>query len=544
MKKSVNLFQLIILSLIAVHSVNVRAAAEENILKTEISRVIVYPNGALVTRDARTSLTSGETILTVSGLSPYINEQSVRVKGKGKFTILSVSSEKNFMKNLAETEKMNSLRTQLRTLTDKLGDEQMHLDLLNEKESFLTSNKVIGGKDQSLDAGNFKSLYDFYSTNMQQIREGILEKTRSIAKLKDEQAKVQQEINQLQSVKELPSGVLEITVKADAQTEAVFTINYLVNNAGWYPSYDLRVDNLEEPAELVYKANVYQTTGVEWNKVLLSFSNATPDRSGNIPVLFPWYVDFQSETSLNVRGYAMSAQKAAPAAAEMNMSRVKDETPGELPEALMVGTITSERTTSIEFNIDVPYTIASVGKPKSIDMMRLSLPASYTYQTVPALDNEAFLVAGIYNWEQYDLLPGEASIYFENTYIGKSMLDVRSVKDTLNISLGRDQSIVIKREKQKDYTSNQFIGGNRIESRSFEISIRNTKKIPVNILVKDQIPVSKNKDITVTATNLSNGKLDDKTGIIEWSLTVKPGETQKLTLGYAVKYPKDRKISF
>ena len=297
MKKSVNLFQLIILSVIAAHSVNVMAAAEENILKTEISRVVVYPNGALVTRDARTSLTSGETVLTVSGLSPYINEQSVRVKGKGKFTILSVSSEKNFMKNLAETEKMNSLRTQLRTVNDKLGDEQMQLDLLKEKESFLTSNKVIGGKDQSLDAGNFKSLYDFYSTNMQQIRGGILETTRSIAKLKDEQAKVQQEINQLQSVKELPSGVLKITVKADAQTEAVFTINYLVNNAGWYPSYDLRVENLEEPAELVYKANVYQTTGVEWNKVLLSFSNATPDRSGNIPVLYPWYIDFQSETS-------------------------------------------------------------------------------------------------------------------------------------------------------------------------------------------------------------------------------------------------------
>ncbi len=201
-----------------------------------------------------------------------------------------------------------------------------------------------------------------------------------------------------------------------------------------------------------------------------------------------------------------------------------------MPQSATVGVARTEHTTSIEFNIDVPYTIPPEGKPKNIDMMRISLPASYSYQTVPRLDNEAFLLAGVHDWEKYDLLPGEASVYFENTYVGKSMLDVNNVKDTLTVSLGRDQGIVVKREKLKDFTSSQLIGGNIIETRSWEISVRNTKKMPVRLQVRDQIPISENKDITVTPTELSGGSLNGKTGIVLWDLNLKPGETHKLTL--------------
>ncbi|HYW94779.1 MAG TPA: DUF4139 domain-containing protein, partial [Bacteroidales bacterium] len=136
-----------------------------------------------------------------------------------------------------------------------------------------------------------------------------------------------------------------------------------------------------------------------------------------------------------------------------------------------------------------------------------------------------------------------AGIYFENTYVGKSMLDVRNVKDTLNISLGRDPGIVVKREKQTDVTSDRFIGGNRIENYAWEISIRNTKKHPVHIQVEDQVPVSKNKDITVETAILSGGVLNETTGIIRWELDINPGETKNVTFDYSVKYPKDKKIT-
>ncbi len=539
-KTSILYTPVLLLSLILTNAHrNDLVAQDEKMVETKITHVTVYANGALVSRQGQFTLPEGESVLTIRNLSPYLNEQSVQVKGKGNYTILSVSPGKNYLENLAESDQIRNLKDQLHQITGKIEDEKMQLDLFREKESFLTANKNIGGRDQSLEAENFRSLYEIYSTNMQKVKSGILAKNRSIDSLKEEQEKIRQQLNQLQSGKDLPSAGLTVVVKARSTTAASLEINYMVNNAGWYPSYDIRVDDTNDPAGLVYKANVYQKTGVEWPNVLLSFSNATPNRSGNVPVLFPWYIDFVPGLTSAVRPYVENARKAAEAMPEAGLAPLKEtESMAGIPEVTK-----SRLTTSVEFNVDIPYTISSSGKPKSIDMMRINVPAAYEYQTVPRLDNDAFLVAGIHDWEQYDLLPGDANIYFENTYVGKSLLDVNNTKDTLDISLGRDQGIIVQREKRKDITGDQFIGGNRIETRSWEISVRNTKDHPVDIRVKDQIPVSKNKEISVEPGELSDGRLDEQTGIIHWDLTLKPGETRKLVFGYTVKYPKDKKIT-
>ncbi len=544
MKPIVNVISVALLSLFLSHQGKALATDQEMVIETQIDHVTVYQNGAHISRSSKISLPQGETTLKVRGLSPYLNEESVQVKGKGNFTILSVSSEKDFLESLEENDKLKLLREQLTATTEKIDDEDMMLGLLKEKESFLAANKVIGGKDQSLDAGNFKALYDMYTSNMQQIREGILAKTRSLTKLREKQKNIQDQINQIRSGRELPSEMISIVVKSASATQGILDINYMVNNAGWYPSYDIRVDSPDKPANLVYKANVYQKTGVEWKNIMLSFSNATPDRSGNIPVLFPWYINFLPENMGNVRPYADMAKKSTPGLQKPEAAAASREMDNDLSlmEVPTVGTVKSERTTSIEFDIDVAYTITSTGKPRSIDMMRTTLPAYFEYESIPRVENAAFLVAKIHDWEQFDLMTGEASIYFENTYVGKSLLDVGNIRDTMDISLGRDQGIVIKREKRKDYTSDQFIGGNRIETYTWEISVRNTKKVPINIRIKDQIPISSNKDITVEANDLSNGKLDPKTGIIVWQLPLKAGESRSLTMGYTVKYPKERKV--
>ncbi|HYW96112.1 MAG TPA: mucoidy inhibitor MuiA family protein, partial [Bacteroidales bacterium] len=366
MKNLVNILPLVMLGLACTITTNSVAADNQKTLPSEISHVTVYPNGAHISRKAGITLSKGESTLVISGLSPYINEQSVQVKGRGNITILSVSSEKNYIANLTEPERLTALRKQLQNVQMNIGDQVMMTGLLKEKESFLLANKVVTGKDQSLDAGNFRTLYDFYSSNMQQVREGLLRTSRSLDSLKEKQKNIQMEINQLQSAQELPAGVIKIVVKANASAEAKFEINYMVSNAGWYPSYDIRVDNPEEPVRLVYKANVYQQTGVEWTHVLLHFSNATPDRSGNVPVLYPWYVDFRSgNTAANGGPYARSARKAANELEEkdVEMDKLNITAPAQLPEASFVGTARTDRATSTDFSIDVPYTIASVSKP-------------------------------------------------------------------------------------------------------------------------------------------------------------------------------------
>ena len=209
-------------------------------------------------------------------------------------------------------------------------------------------------------------------------------------------------------------------------------------------------------------------------------------------------------------------------------------------EVMTVSTI--ENQTTFEFEVDRPYSVKSNGEKLSVDLNSYEIETIYEYYAVPKLDKEAFLIARISNWDQYNLLEGEANLYFEDAYVGRSILDARSLEDTLNISLGTDKSIVIGREKIDEFSTRRTIGSNKIESRGFKIIVRNKKSQPIKLILFDQIPIAAISDITVSAENLSNGKLNEKTGEIRWKLHLKPLEQKELNLSYEVKYPKDEKV--
>jgi uncharacterized protein (TIGR02231 family) len=198
--------------------------------------------------------------------------------------------------------------------------------------------------------------------------------------------------------------------------------------------------------------------------------------------------------------------------------------------------------TTITFDVAVPYTIPSDGKMQMVEIQRLTAPAEYKYVTLPKQSQLAYLTANITNWAELSLQSGEATLYFENAFVGKSSLNVNQMTDTLTISLGTDNSILVKREKRKDFTSKKILGSNRTEINSYLITVRNNKQNPVNITVKDQIPVSSNSSIEVQPVELSGGRLNSQTGYVTWDMEIKPGESKQLTLTYSVKYPKDRTV--
>jgi uncharacterized protein (TIGR02231 family) len=201
-----------------------------------------------------------------------------------------------------------------------------------------------------------------------------------------------------------------------------------------------------------------------------------------------------------------------------------------------------ENQTSVDFAIDQPYTVISNNQSFSVDMVRYDLPAEYQYYSVPKIQNEAFLLANITNWQQYHLLEGEANIFFENTFVGKTILDARYASDTLEISLGIDKNVQVKREKTSDYSSKKFVGTKKEELREYRISVRNNKADKIKMLVLDQVPVSRIDEIKVELLEKSKAKINDKSGKISWSLELDPSEEINLDLKYSVKYPKNRNL--
>lgn len=201
-----------------------------------------------------------------------------------------------------------------------------------------------------------------------------------------------------------------------------------------------------------------------------------------------------------------------------------------------------EKQTTVDFEINVPFSVNSDNKSYSVDMVVYSLPAFYQYYSVPKIDRGAFLIANIVNWEKYSLLEGEANVFFEDTYVGKTLLDIRFASDTLQISLGRDKSISVNREKVKDLTTKQFIGTKKEVTRSWKTVIKNNKGQKINLVVFDQVPVSTNSEIEVIVQTISGAKHSQETGEIKWEFELNPSEIKELELKYSVKLPKNRNL--
>ena len=207
-----------------------------------------------------------------------------------------------------------------------------------------------------------------------------------------------------------------------------------------------------------------------------------------------------------------------------------------------IKTTTVENQTTVEFEVEEPYTVPSNGEKLTVDLKELEIDASYEYYTVPKLQQEAYLIAKITNWDQYNLLEGEANLFFEDAYVGRTILEAYSLEDTLSVSLGRDKSIVIGREIVDEFSKRRTIGSNKIETREIKITIRNKKSTPILMYVYDQIPIAAINDIDVETEELSNGKLDEKTGEIIWELNLGTEVQKELFLKYEVKYPKNEKV--
>jgi len=514
-------------------------AQTEKEIKAEIKHVTVFSDRAQVDHETSVSLLPGKTILKLSGLSPYIDVQSIQVKGFGEFTILSVNHQNNYLQNLENPPDVNAILGQIEVLQFKIEDEKAAINVLKEKEAFLIANKALLLKETTLTVELIKGIIDLYTNNMDQVTMTILKKNRLIKEYEKQVSNLQQQINR-PSKQQLPIGEIFVAVTSEKQLSGKFSFSYVVTNAGWYPSYDIRVDDIKNPITIFYKANVFQNSGVAWKDVKLSFSNATPWVAGDIPVLYPWFIDYYYPVPVIQRGKAAGVTRSEAPVMELMTSDSKME--AKAMEAVPISVEKQVGETTITFDIAIPYSVPSDGKIQTVEIQRLTAPADYKYVTLPKLSPLAYLTANITDWAKLSLQSGEATLYFENSFVGKSYLNVNQLTDTLTISLGTDNSILVKREKRKDFTSKRVIGANKTETYSFLLTIRNNKSTPVKITLNDQIPVSSNSGITVETIELSGGRHNAQTGEIKWDLELKQQETKEIVLTYSVKYPKDKTI--
>lgn len=612
-------------------------APDEKKIDSVIKRVTVFKKGAQVSRTATTSIPIGNSYLKFTGISPNIDMRSIQIKGEGNFTILSVNHQLDYFELPEKTAKIKSLFSRKEKLNDQKSIDNALLQVLKEEESLILANKSIGGSQTGVQINELKATAEFYRTRLKEIKLERLKINKTITVQKDTLQQIDAQLRELNAKQGNYTSEIVVAINSKQTVTGTFALSYIVKNAGWFPNYDIRVKDVQNPINLSYKGNVYQTSGESWDNVKLTLSTGDFSQTGTKPTLLPWKLQFyippsygyrnqndfekyetgvysgtggqgnrvsgiitdqygepliganilvngsttgtttdidgkyslelppnarsiivsyigfnQVETAINssvmniVMEEGMLLDEVVIVGSRELRKRKSKKNKNRKDKAMMAATpptvVKKERTTTTEFEIELPYTIPSDGKQYTVQMKDHELPAYYEYYCAPKIDLDAFLTARITGWEELNLLSGEANLFFEGTYLGKSLLNVESVEDTLDISLGRDQNIVVTRTKEKEYTKKQFIGNKKTATRSWDIEIRNKKKQSINIIVEDQYPISTTSEIEVKLESHKKADVDKDTGLLKWKFNLASNSSEKMNFKYSVKYPKRKRV--
>ncbi len=511
-----------------------------------ITDVTLFLSGAQITHKGDVNLKKGENTLVLSGLTAGMDVNSIQILGSKEYTILSVKHQMNYTSKVSNT-RVRAIQDSIKLLGFQTAERASLRAVYQEEKAFLQANRSIKGDNALLIREDLSEMADFYRSRMKEIEYKILDLNQTDRESNEKLQHLQTQLSQLQSQNVTNPSEIEFVVTTDEDKKADVVITYLATNAGWTPYYDLRAEDIESDIEFTYRAKVWQGTGADWKRVNLTISTGNPNVGAQVPALNPWYVNIYAPQAYRGRAKSeayddYSANKPAAVASGFVAEMDKSSWALNSMQTSASFTVVTSNSVSTEFKISIKYDIASDNQPVEVVMQKQRLKASYKYVAIPKLEAAAYLQADIIDWMQYSLLSGESNIYFKGTFVGNGYIDPALANDTLQLSLGRDNAITVKRDQVKDFCKTSVFGVKKSTSKAYEITIVNTKKKAINIEVYDQVPLTQNADLEVAVEELSGATQDAATGKVTWKMTVEPEKTEKRQLRFTVKYPKKNLI--
>lgn len=588
-------------------------AQEATIIPATIKSAVVYKQGATLTHKAAVNIPKGNHEIVIRNVANQIDEKSIQINAPSHLTIMSVSFTRSYKAQkdntivLPNTE-LQQARRKLNQIINKRIAEENTLALLQ-------NNQQIGGTQTGITVAELAKLTDFYKKQQTAIRD-------SMALYEEQEALQRQLIAQLENESGVTNtypkeegGYIVLQVMANQAVNQDITINYLTPSAQWYPTYDFKITNTNQPLNIVYKGNVSQSTGIDWKQTTLSLSTNNPAQGNTAPEVTPWFLSYGrnvtsyarsnniekmpitsftkalegnapgvqvtnsngqpgTDATVRVRGFSSlngSGEPLIVVDGAPYMGKASDINPNDIAsiEILKDATATSlygsrgangvtlittknkgmndytevvEKELNATFDISLPYDIASTGKQHSIILKDVKHPATYHYFAAPKLDKDAFLMAKVTNIEKLQLMPGEANIILDNTYIGKTWMNPLIAKDTIDFSVGRDKKIIIERKTVIEKNNTKVLSGNKREVFTYDIIVRNTKNETAKLTVKEPYPIASESTMEVELLESSKAEVDKEKGLMTWNMDLKPNESKTIRVSYSVKYPTNQII--
>ena len=513
--------------------------------------------------------TTGINEIVIEGVSGNIDPKTIQVSATGKVVILD-SKYSLFYPKLTQQEtagEVKKVRLQILKLKDSilylsydLNDIQDEINVYNQAKNILKNNVVMKSQGKVNDSIMLlKEALELYTQKMIQLNKKLSELRKVKNKKQQVDKKMNERLNRLknhlssignQNPNNQPIPRITITLSANSSTSGNISFSYLASGAGWSPLYDIRSESSQGKIFMNYKAEVYQNTGLDWKKIKLNISTNNPYANKTKPELNPWYLSYIQHKKEYNNAKIQNSNKAvynlnsSPTEAAYNRGFYMDDVAEEEP-ALSANQFTNvvQQLISAEFKIDLPYNITSNGQKHMVLVQNSELQTNFKYYSVPKMDQNVYLVAQMLKVDELQLIPSKANIFFDGSYIGETYIDPTNMNDTLHLSLGKDPNIQIKRRLLSSKCKEKVIGDKIEKLLAYTIEVKNLKSSSIELVIQDQIPITTNTDIEIDKINIGKAKRKERSGLIEWNLTLKPKESKTFDFDFRIKYDKSKRIN-
>ncbi|MFV0484278.1 MAG: DUF4139 domain-containing protein [Bacteroidales bacterium] len=521
---------------------NFASAQKPIYTKAKVNTVNVYQNSAELQNTTTFTVPEGMSEVVVGNISDKIDERSLQI-GLSNADVTILSSQ--FTNNYSSDFKMDLTNPQIKKVSDSikivenlLVKSNIDLEANTKGIELLDKNQTVLVGSTSSNVEQLTKLADFYTKKRVELANKIVAVKKNNEDLQKQLTRLRNSLktSEESNAEEFASGVLVLKIKSNTKKTLKLNLNYLAHGVSWEPYYEIKGNKISEPLELMFKAIVRQNTGLDWKNVKLSLINGTSSRNNTAPTVMPWFLYSHNPSQITER-----SKKEASMEVVTFSNFVADD--ALAPPPASAGFSINSNQLNVSYDVDIPYDVRANGEEHLISLYQQSIPAEYQYFTAPNYNNEAFLIAKIKNFSKYGLVSAPASIVFENMYIGKTFLNTSETEDELDITLGNDRRISIKRENVKDKSGEKFLSSYREKTVTYDLVIRNNKKESIDIEIKDRIPLSNDEKIEVELLDASGAKKDREKGFLTWTTKMSPAETKTYRVSYKVKYPKDYTIS-
>ncbi|MDR2945015.1 MAG: DUF4139 domain-containing protein [Methanosarcinales archaeon] len=577
---------------------------KNDMISSKIEEAAVFYSGAELKHTAAVSLVKGGSEIYVDGFSPSTDPKSVKIQTTNGVVVSSFEFSVNHLKGESLGEAAEKIKEEIKA-QQKEYEKTVTEIRIHEKMSELLRESIVKkttGPKKGADMDDLMKALDFFKTKSVELENALLEDREKSVLIRGRINDLSAQFNS-ESVKNTKtSGVLKLNLSSPADCDCVLTIRCYTANAGWYPYHDISAAAEGGPIKFVSKAKVRQTTGVDWEKVKMTLSTAVPSMGKTAPhfnALFLKFAEPPNSQKINIRSarYERSYDPAEEvsedvifaeecskygessysepiyvidgAAADFDYfsridpAMVKENVWLDSAAAAAIGyhapggayfvtlkrsmedfVTASDNPLNVTYDISLPYSVPGSGKEQSIELKSSEAPASFIYYSAPKLDSETYLIAEIADWENLNLLSGAANLSYDGTFLGETFINADSTQEKLSLTLGTDRRVAVKREKLREFSSRSLFGNDIKQKFAYRLTVRNNRTTAGRMILKDQYPISSDKEITVEVSKESTPFSADQEdiGVVTWEYDMRPGETKVFDLVYSVKYPKGKEL--